>query len=237
MGSPASPEQSFARHDSSFTIGLALNKWEEVDAVDLAIARQRSPARSCRRCKKIKVVSGLGHGCTCRDHCGPPDEIGNANTAFEERHLPTSIWSIHLGQADVAGCAVVRREDHKRIFFEAVVLERIQHLTDPSVEGPDHRSVDSFAMELNVGERIIVFLCRLQRRMRSPMCEIQEKGAILIRLDDLHRFVGVIVSQVPRRLERFTPTERHGELKRTPEEPINWVERLLGVHDIGMVFG
>ena len=110
LGSPASPEQSLVRHDSRFTIGLALNNWEEVDAVDLAIARQRSPARSCRRYKG-RSGERLGHGCTRRNHCGPPDEVGNANTALEERHLPTSIWSIHLGQADVAGCAVVRRED------------------------------------------------------------------------------------------------------------------------------
>jgi molybdopterin-guanine dinucleotide biosynthesis protein A len=90
---------------------------------------------------------------------------------------------------------------HEGVLFESLLAERVEDAADAAVEGADHGGVDPLAMQLDVRQRLVVLARRLQRGMRRPMGEVEEEGTVPVGLDDLDRFVGVVVGEVAGGLE------------------------------------
>ena len=73
--------------------------------------------------------------------------------------------------------------------------------------------------------------------MRGPVGEIQEEGAVAVRLDHPDRLLGVPVGQVAAGFEYGAAVVLRREAQRSPEELIDRIEVLLRVHDVRMILG
>ena len=78
---------------------------------------------------------------------------------------------------------------------------------DAAVHRSDHPRVDPEVMVIDVGKLVVVRPGRLQRVVDAPVRQEQEERPMLIVLDDLQRFLSVVVGQVAVRLKRLTVVE------------------------------
>ena len=217
--------------------GFASSEGDQVDSVDLAVARQLGPSRSggCR--VKIEMVHRVRHRGPGLYPRRPLCKEGNVNASLEEGDLPTPKGAIHVGKTDITSPAIIRCKKNQRIFIEPVALQSFEHPPYPAIEASNHAGVNALAMVRDMRERFIILPGRLQRRVGSPMREIKEEGAILVGLNHGHGLIGVIVGQITRRLEEVPAIEGSHKAKSRPEKAIDGVKILFRVDHLRMILG
>ena len=159
------------------------------------------------------------------------------DAALEEGRLPAAIGLVDLGQADIARAPVIAGEDHHRVLVEAELLQLLQQTPDIAVEVAHHRAIDSQAVILDLRQGVVVGLGRLQGRVDGVGREVHEEGPVAVRLHRLQRLVRQIVGHVALGREHLRAVELDHVGQVRPEEAVDRVPRLLGVHHARIALG
>ena len=167
---------------------------------------------------------------------GPFYKDGHPNPAFKQRDLPAAIGLVDLRKPQISGTAIVAGEDDDRVFRQAFLFELVHDATNAAIDRAQHGGIDAKPMRLDISNRFIISLGRLQRCVHAPMSEIEEEWTVLVRFDDFQAFIGPVIGQIAARLKKLTTIVRRGELRDCPERFVDRIEVEFCVDDIGIVF-
>ena len=218
----AAPEQRLVRH-----AGSALDEGQHIDPIDRPVARQGRAARRAGGGEDVEMTDHRVIAAASGDLRRPAHHEGHMRAAFVKSRLPAAIGAVYLGQANVMRAAIVGGKDHQRIVIKALRLQFGHDLADAAVERADHRGIDPQAVVLDLRQRIIIRLERLQRCVRSIIGEIHEERPVAVGPDAGQRLVGQIIGHVAIGGKARRTVELHAIRQIGPQEFVDRVETLL----------
>ena len=214
-------------------------KRQQIKTINVNTGR-RGRACSCSQCRHNVDVGdrhiyiGIGHYAR-----GPLDEQRHPQPPLEIRQLPTTIGRIDIWKAKITWTAIITGEHHQGVFRQPLLFKRGHNAANTAVQCAYHGCIHTKSMRRNITDGLVILSRGLQRRVRTPMREVQKERSIFVRLDDRNRFVSPVISQITTGLETLIASvvETGGIVQAGPQKLINGIESQLGIHHIGIVFG
>ena len=208
---------------------LGAEKRQQVDAVNHPVGRQLATGGCQHRGQDVDVGHRWAVLQPSRDAARPFGHIGHAQAAFKKGQLPAAVRLVDLGQADVAGRAVVTGEDDDGVLFQPLFAQGLQHPAHAAVDRAHHGRVDAAPVVRDVGQRVVVFFGGLQWGVYAPVRQVHEEGLVFVALDGGDGLVGEVVGQVLVGLKPFAAVVAHAKAHVGPKEFVDGVEILFGI--------